>query len=131
MVNSLEWVDILPLAAAAYNWFPNEHSKEPAFFLIFEQDVVTHFSKLIRPKQRYLGDIKGLLKIEQLRKLYQITTYNLLKAREHFIKDQIQKHIPQPLLSIGDAVLVRDNTREQFRPRTRTTESPKGWEMPG
>ena len=27
MVNSLEWDDILPLAATAYNWFPNEHSK--------------------------------------------------------------------------------------------------------
>ena len=36
MVNNLEWDDILPLAAAAYNWFPNEHSKEPAFFLMFE-----------------------------------------------------------------------------------------------
>ena len=36
MVDNLEWDDILPLAAAAaYNWFPNEHSKEPAFFLMF------------------------------------------------------------------------------------------------
>ena len=35
MVNNLEWDDILPLAATAYNWFPNEHSKEPAFFLMF------------------------------------------------------------------------------------------------
>ena len=35
MVNNLEWDDILPLAAAAYNWFPNEPSKEPAFFLMF------------------------------------------------------------------------------------------------
>ena len=24
-VNNLEWDDILPLAATAYNWFPNEH----------------------------------------------------------------------------------------------------------
>ena len=117
MVNSLEWDDILPLAATAYNWFPNEHSKEPAFFLMFRHDVVTHFAKLVNPKQRYLGDIKGLLKIKQLRKLYQITAYNLLKAREHYIKDQIQKHIPQPQLNIGDAVLVRDHAREQFRPR--------------
>ena len=78
---------------------------------------MTHFTELIKPKWRYLGDIKGLLKIDQLRKLYQITAYNLLKAREHYIKDQIQKHIPQPHLSIGDAVLVRDHAREQFRPR--------------
>ena len=33
LVKSLDWDDILPLAAAAYNWFLNEHSKEPAFFL--------------------------------------------------------------------------------------------------
>ena len=35
MVNNLEWDDILPLAATTYNWFQNEHSKEPAFFLMF------------------------------------------------------------------------------------------------
>ena len=60
---------------------------------------------------------QSLLKFKQLRKLYQITAYNLLKVRECYIKDQIQKHIPQPHLSIGDAVLVRDHAREQFRPR--------------
>ena len=78
---------------------------------------MTHFAELVKSKWRYIGDIKGLLKIEQLRKLYQITAYNLLKAREHYIKDQVQKHIPKPDLSIGDAVLVRDHAREQFRPR--------------
>ena len=66
MVNNLEWDDILPLAAATYNWFPNEHSKGPAFFLMFGQDVVTHFAELLKPKWKYLGDAKGLLKIEQL-----------------------------------------------------------------
>ena len=88
----LEWDDILPLAAAAaYNWFPNEHSKEQAFFLMFGRDTATHFAELIKLKRRYLGDIKGLLKIEQLQKLYQITAYNLLKARECYIKDQTQR----------------------------------------
>ena len=74
-------------------------------------------TELLKPKWRYLGDVKGLLKIEQLQRLYQITAYNLLKARECYIKDQIHKHIPQPHLSIGDAVLMRDHAREQFRPR--------------
>ena len=117
MVNNLEWDDILLLAAAAYNWFPNEHSKEPAFFLMFGWDVVTHFTELVKPKWRYLGDTGGLLKIEQLWRLYQITAYNLLKAREHYIKDQTQRHIPQPHLKLGDAVLMRDHAREQFRSR--------------
>ena len=104
MVCSLESDNILPLAAAACNWFPNEHSKEPAFFLMFGQDVVTHFTKLIKCKQRCLGDTKGLLRIEQLCRLYQFTAYNLLKAREWDIKDQIEKQIPQPHLQLGDDV---------------------------
>ena len=37
--------------------------------------------------------------------------------RECYIKDQTQKQIPQSHLKIGDAVLVRDHAREQFRPR--------------
>ena len=77
--------------------------------------MVTHFVKLIKPKWRYLGDIKGLLKIEQLCRLYKITAYNLLKARECYIKDQIHKQISQPHLQLGDAVLVRNHAREQFR----------------
>ena len=79
--------------------------------------MVTHFTELVKPKQRYLSDVKGLLKIEQLCRLYQITAYNLLKVREHYLKDQIHKQIPQPHLSLGDAVLVRDHAREQFRSR--------------
>ena len=35
LVRNLEWDDNLPLAALAYNWFPNEHLKEPSFFLMF------------------------------------------------------------------------------------------------
>ena len=83
---------------------------------MFGQDMAIHFAKLIKPKWRYLCDIKGLLKIEQLCRLYLITAYNLLKARECYIKDQINKQIPQPHLQLGDAVLVRDHAMEQFRP---------------
>ena len=40
-----------------------------------------------------------------------------MKVRECYIKDQTQKQIPQSHLKIGDAILVRDHAREQFRPR--------------
>ena len=84
---------------------------------MFGCNAVTHFAELIKPRWRYLGDINGLLKIKQLWRLYQITAYNLLKAREHYMKGQTQRHIPQPHLNLGDVVLVRDHAREQFRPR--------------
>ena len=31
----MEWDDVIPLACAAYNFVPNEHSKESPFFLMF------------------------------------------------------------------------------------------------
>ena len=36
----LEWDDLVPLACAAYNFLPNEHSKESPFFLMFRRDPV-------------------------------------------------------------------------------------------
>ena len=36
--------------------------------------------------------------------------YNLLKVREHYIKDQTQKHVPHSHLKIGDVVLVKDSS---------------------
>ena len=85
---------------------------------MFSHEMQQHtLLRLSNQERRYHGDIKGLLKIEQLRKLYQITVYNLLKAREHYIKDQAQKQVPQSHLKLGDAVLIRDHAREQFRPR--------------
>ena len=36
----LEWDDLVPLACPAYNFIPNEHSKESPFFLMFGRDAV-------------------------------------------------------------------------------------------
>ena len=59
MVNNLEWDDILPLAATAYNWFSNEYSNEPAFFLMFGQDAATNFAKLVKPNEDTWETLKG------------------------------------------------------------------------
>ena len=47
--------------------------------------------------------------------------------REHYIKDQTQKRVPQSHLKLGDAVLVRDHAREQFRPRYKDYRVTKRW----
>ena len=38
----LEWDDIVPLACAAYNFLPNEHSRESPFFLMYGRDPLYH-----------------------------------------------------------------------------------------
>ena len=42
-----EWDDVAAMAAASYNYMPNQHSKEAPFFVMFGRDVVnkhqTHY----------------------------------------------------------------------------------------
>ena len=50
----LEWDDVIHLACAAYNFIPNEHSKESPFFLMFGRDPVLPLNTSLEPKIRYL-----------------------------------------------------------------------------
>ena len=49
----LEW-DVV--AYTAYNFLPNEHSRESPFFLMYERDPLLPLNKLLQPKIRYLGN---------------------------------------------------------------------------
>ena len=46
----IEWDDVVPLACAAYNFLPNEHSKESPFFLMFGRDAILPLNKLLQPQ---------------------------------------------------------------------------------
>ena len=46
----LEWDVLIPPVCAAYNFIPNEHSKEFPFFLIFGRDPILPLNTLLRPK---------------------------------------------------------------------------------
>ena len=45
--NAAEWDKVVPLAAAAYNFFPCQASKESPFVLMFGRDLITPFAKLL------------------------------------------------------------------------------------
>ena len=76
----LEWDDIEPLACAAYNFLPNEHSRESPFFLMYGQDPLLPLNKLLQPKIRYLGNDKIILSLEALKNIYQLVVTNLKLA---------------------------------------------------
>ena len=49
LVQSLEWDDVLPLAAVAYNWFPNEHSLHSSLCLgEMQQQILPSSSNINR-----------------------------------------------------------------------------------
>ena len=102
----LEWDDVVPLACAAYNFFPNEYSRESPFFLMFGRD-------LLRPKLRYLGNEESILSLESLQNIYQLVVTNLKIARE---KRQ-PSLIVDSKLKEGDLVLIKNHTAKAFQPR--------------
>ena len=63
----LEWDDLVPLACAAYNFIPNEHSKESPFFLMFGRDPVLPLNTFLECKVRYLGNDINVLSLEVMK----------------------------------------------------------------
>ena len=78
----LEWDILVPLACAAYNIIPNEHSKESPFFLMFGRDPVLPFNTLMGPRMRYLGNDINILSLEAMKNMFEIAATNLKMAQE-------------------------------------------------
>ena len=75
--NAAEWDKVVPLVAAAYNFFPCQAAGESPFVLMFGRDPITPFAKLLEPAPRYWGDCGGHLKMDLLKKLYLLTAENV------------------------------------------------------
>ena len=82
----LEWDALVPLACAAYNFIPNEHSKESPFFLMFGRDPVLPLNTSLEPKLQYLGTDINILSLEALKTMFEIATTNLEIAQEKRFK---------------------------------------------
>ena len=113
--NAAEWDEVVPLAGAAYNFFPCQASGESPFVLMFGRDPITPFAKLLEPAPRYWGDRGGHLKMDLLRKLYLLTAENVKRAREG--RDPVEMTRQRNDLKVNDLVLLRDQTSGAFAPR--------------
>ena len=112
--SQLEWTSVIPLACAADNFLPNEHSKESPFFLMFGRDAVLPLNSLLSPQLRYLGNDLNVLSLEALKNMYLIVTENLRKARTR-CDSTLPKHLPHHFTA-GDTVLIKNHTAGPFDP---------------
>ena len=107
----LEWDVLLPLGCAAYNFIPNEHSKESPFFLFFGRDPILPLNMLLGTKLRYLGNDKNILSLEAMKNMYEIVPTNLKMAREQ----RESQDDPKPIhLQPGDTVLIQNHAKGPF-----------------
>ena len=113
--NAAEWDEVVPLAAAAYNFFPCQSMGESPFVLMFGRDPVTPFAKLLELTPRYWGDRGGHLKLDLLKKLYLVTAENIKRAKDR--RDPASQTEVKTTFKVNDQVLVRDVTSGAFAPR--------------
>ena len=110
----LEWDDLVPVVCAAYNFIPNEHSKESPFFLMFGRDPVLPLNILLEPKIRYMGNNINIISLETMKNLYEVTATDLKFARE---KGDPQEQPPPTNLQPGDMVLIQNHNKGPFDPK--------------
>ena len=111
----LEWTSVVPLACAAYNFLPNEHSEELPFFLMFGRDAVLPLNSLLSPQFCYLGNDLNVLSLEALKNMFHIATKNLHCAHTRHditLPKQLPHHFTQ-----GDMVLIKNHTASPFDPK--------------
>ena len=73
----VEWDVLIPLTCVAYNFIPNEHSKESPFFLMFGRDPVLPLNTLLGPKMRYLENDINILFLESMKNMFEIAVTNV------------------------------------------------------
>ena len=113
--SQLDWTSVIPLACAAYNFLPNEHSKECPFFLMFGRDAVLALNSLLSPQMRYLGNDLTVLSLEVLKNMFHIATENLHRACMHH-DSTLPKQLPHHFTE-GDTVLIKNHTAGPFDPK--------------
>ena len=110
---TIEWDQVVHLATAAYNFFPNEHSKESPFFLMFGRDPRVPLNTLLTPKIRYMGTEENILSLEALQRIYHLVAENLKIAKERLHKNQ--QAYPTKLKT-EDMVMIKTHAEGQFQP---------------
>ena len=111
----LDWTSVIPLACMAYNFLPNEHSKESLFFLMFGRDAVLPLNSLLSPQMHYLGNDLNVLSLEALKNMFHIATENLCcthSRRDSALPKQLPHHFTE-----GDAILIKNHIAGPFDPK--------------
>ena len=107
----LEWDEVIPMATAAYNFFPHTTNKERPFFLMFGRDPLTGLEKPLGDTVRYLGENGGRLDLTVLQNTYQLAAQNIQKARE---KAEGKEPSVPSIFQSGDLVTLCDHTAKAF-----------------
>ena len=81
--HGLEWDELILMATACYNFFPNCRI---SFLIMFRRDPINNLNMMLHAARRYFHDDNGLPYLEALKNIYQVVAQQLLNSRERYIK---------------------------------------------
>ena len=110
----VEWDEVCTLVTAAYNFLPNEHSRESPFFIVFGRDPRLPLVELFQHKLRYLGTDETILSLQALRNMYLVIAENLRKARQKNTTATTKK---TTLIQPNQLVTLKIHVRKALDPR--------------
>ena len=113
----MQWDQLLPMATAAYNFFPNQTSQESPFFLMYGRDPLVPLLSLLEPQPRYVGDELGRLNLQEMQRIYSLVAAQIKFARERRDKKPGLPSKRDSHLQIGDAVHVKNYVARGFDPK--------------
>jgi len=105
-----EWDQVLHLACAAYNFFPNEASQESPFFLMFHRDPRMSLTEFLRPRFRYIGESNGRINLDILHACYWLAVANIQAHR----KSRDKQKPGDNKFTEGDLVFTKNHTSGAF-----------------
>ena len=108
------------MAAASYNYMPNQHSKGAhLFFVMFGRDAVTNIGHLTVTQVQVHGNRRSNPRLGNNVQYLPCQIINLQLARHRVLKLKVGDTQPSPKtdLAVGDLVLVRDHACKTFMPK--------------
>ena len=111
---NLEWDNDIPMATAAYNFFPHTPSRERPFFLMFGRDLLTGLQQLLGETTRYLGRDNKKLDLTALQNTYQLVAQNVQMARK---RNEVDESPAVRAFQPRDSVTLRDQAAKAFDPK--------------
>ena len=115
--NTLEWDDILQIAAYIYNVTPSVKNLESPFFLVFGRDPLEGRISHLQNYCRYLRTEQGQLAVDKLKCMWKLHAELLHDSRQTKDSEEERKFNKASNLKTWQLVLIKNHTASTFQPK--------------
>ena len=115
--STLEWDDVLSIAAYVYNVVPSVNNLESPILLVFGRDLLEGRLSHLQNYCRYLGTEPGQLAVDKLKSMWRLHAELLQDTRQDKDPEEEGKFDKASNFKIVQLVLIKNHTAYTFQPK--------------